>query len=87
MVVLHCKNSYGNTFVIILIVSTHFQWCGYCKLGIEKKLGHVHNWCLYINMKVLFVNFLKIKPICSGLKHACGIWHSMIRQKYCKLGK
>jgi hypothetical protein len=25
MVVLHCKNSYGNTFVIILIVSTHFQ--------------------------------------------------------------
>jgi hypothetical protein len=56
-VVLDYRNSDGITFVTTLIMTTNFQQCKYCKLGIEKKIGHAHNQCLHIMMKVLLVTF------------------------------
>ncbi len=52
-----------------------------------KKIGHAHNQCLHIMIKVLLVNCFFKLHVCNGLKHARGIWHNMIGQKYYKLGK
>lgn len=85
MVALHYRNIDRITFVTTSTMTTNFQQSKYCKLGI-KKMGHAHSWCLHVKITILLVNLVLILLIYSGLKHACGVWHSMIGQKDCKLG-
>jgi hypothetical protein len=56
--VLHYTNNDGIAFVATLIVTLNLQWCKYCKLGFENKMGHVLNQCLHVKMKVLLVGFV-----------------------------
>jgi hypothetical protein len=57
---LHYTINDGIAFVTTLIVTLNVQWCRYCKLGLENKMGRAHSWCLHVKMKVLLVGFVLI---------------------------
>jgi len=58
--ILHYMINGGIAFVVALIVTLNLQWCKYCKLGLENKMGHAHIQCLHVKMKLLLVDFVLI---------------------------
>jgi len=44
-----------------LLVRLHnIDLCRYCNLRLENKMGHAHNQCLHVKMKLLLVGFVLV---------------------------